>query len=221
MTVAAGYTASVLATNDSASVTDDGMTDSGDGLTFYTTTAAHNWWDPTVTPTFKANGGAISSSDIEEINYLLGKVTFATDKTGDTITWSGDYVERHTIALCRGYDISFVIDLLDKTVFGDSARNRHAGLKDVQLGLNMLDLGLDDLDSGGSGLQLYEELNSGNVHGYEIQPPGAGDTVWRAWLLLGDEAMSFSPDELQTAQLTGEGVNYGASTSLALGDPTA
>ena len=98
-------------------------------------------WDRDVEPIFYDNGEKIPSSDISVIDYLFGRVTFATSKSG-TITVDGKYIPLTLIAGAKSYnlnqsrDVSLTISKYDDLTgaFMDIIRNRKAVLVEIQPG---------------------------------------------------------------------------------------
>jgi hypothetical protein len=71
-------------------MTAEGMTNTGDGLTWRVTAAAKRYWDPTAALTVYDNGSPVASG--YTVQYCGGLVTFAASKAGHTITVTGKYL---------------------------------------------------------------------------------------------------------------------------------
>lgn len=220
-----GFLASLKFTGASTAVVDQGMTLSS-GKTYYTTTAAQNVWDPTVLATFEDNTVPVSANDIEDVDYLMGKVTFTSgySVTGP-ITMSGNWLEVLDIADARSYSISIPGELLPSHVLGDGWVDREAGRLDVGLTFEDIDgaQGLTDLDAGGGTEQLANILQNGEAKLYEACPDKANDTTcWRAWCLLNTQGINIDISDLVGSSYSGQGTLVGFATrSASFGDPEA
>lgn len=219
----AGYLGSVKVSGDSSAVVDQGMTLSS-GKTYYSTSAANNIWDPTVAVTFEDNTVPVAAADIESVDYLMGKVTFASGYTvTGPVTFSGNVLELEDVAFCRGYSLQILNALLNCTVFGNTHVNMESALKDAGFTFEDLSQGLDDLDPGASTLRLYDLLTNGTPKVWQFGANLATDpTCWRIWGLLGEMGVQSAPDDLLGASLTGHGTLEGFLTSSAsFGNPEA
>ena len=97
-------------------------------------------WDRDVVPTFEEDAAPIDPSDVLSINYLFGKVTFVTPKTG-AITVSGTYMPVVEVAGSNSYTVNMNSAILDDTNFKDANSNggfrtRVPGLNDVSVSLS-------------------------------------------------------------------------------------
>jgi len=72
------------------------------------------------------------TSDVDEIDYVFGRVTFKSSKSG-SITVDGNYFPRQKIAGANSYSLDHSGDLLEDTEFdpAGATRTRRYGLRDV------------------------------------------------------------------------------------------
>lgn len=120
------------------------------GETFNATTVANEYQidtaskeilDRSVTPSgFKTStGGSISSTELSDVNYLFGKLTFNTSHSS-AITADVTHLPSQTIAGANSFTLNHVGDVLDDTDFDSTGyRSRTLGLRDVNLSVTRWD----------------------------------------------------------------------------------
>lgn len=216
-----GYRARVLMTGASNAMTDEPMTQSGSSLTYYTTDATRNLWDPATTVVVEDGGVVVATSDYE-VDYLLGEVTFDSAPSG-AVTVTGAYLDRYTIATARSWTLNLSVAELDQTVFGDDAITRLAGLFDATGTVERLDFGDEDYDTGGSsGVTVFAALDGRTDVVIEQIPDINSGEVFRTYAKFFADELSAEVASLVTGALTFTGTLSGALTkSWSYGDPTA
>lgn len=167
-------------------------------------------WDRSTTPTFYEDSVEIPSSDIESIDYVFGKVTFATSKTG-SITVDGDYFPTNVIAQANNYSIDQSIDLQDNTDYETAQSNggyrTYQGiLYDVSVSVGRY----DDLNN-----LFHDDWDTQSPVVVEIQPGGGTNDIFRAYCLIESANKSGDVESLEEQDIsfqiddTGDGSAWG------------
>jgi hypothetical protein len=194
------------------------MTDSGDGLTFFTAAAAKNFWDPRVEPVLEDGGGVIASG--YTIDYLLGKVTFDAPPTGSVLV-TGSYLPRYVLPSCKSYSLALSANILDATVLGDEAMSRIAGLFDASGTLERLESGLEDYDTTGATVRLWDVLDGRVPVGLEFKTDEASAQCTRCYALIQANNLGGGVGDLATASVAFNATTWANSrAAIAHGDPT-
>jgi hypothetical protein len=103
-----------------------------DDRTYYIINAAHMCIDPNTALEISDDGNPVDSADIEFIDYLHGIIRFASGYVVATpvqIT-AGNYIPFDTVGSAESFDFKLSNDLIEKSVFGNSAKRFAAGLSD-------------------------------------------------------------------------------------------
>ena len=121
------------------------------GKTYRITDRAKRLIDPAQSLTVLDDGVGVSASDIETIDLLHGKVTFASAYTiNGAITITGNYLPLSEITDCRSWSVSASMDLPDATVMSssaDGARKRQPTMRDATCSFSLLDDATPQLES--------------------------------------------------------------------------
>lgn len=153
-----------------------------------------------------AGGFAVVPAADYVIDPLFGKVTFTVARASVAVIRfaSGNYLPMLTVATAREFSISAARDILEKTVFGDTAKTKLAALKDVSVTLSVLEDLTDDHDPG-AGTQKFNTLfDGGTPVMVEIRPGGSGN-YFRMWTLLESEEVSGSVADLVQGSINATG----------------
>jgi hypothetical protein len=148
------------------------------GKTYKITAATKNIIDPNSPVTVLDNAVAVSPSNIDNIDYLWGQVTFVSSYTpAGPITITGKYLPSTTIARANGFTLTMTQDAIDDTDFDNAqASNGHrayiGGLRTVSLALN-------GIFSGSNNWRTLLEGRSLVV--IELCPDGGGLSVARGF----------------------------------------
>jgi len=172
-------------------------------------------WDTSVEPTFYEDASAIPSSDIENINYLFGKVTFSTEKTG-AITVDGEYFPTQTISYGREYTLDQSVNLEDASNYDDAQSNNGyrtyvSTLWDINASITRLISDLTEADI------LFNIWENGDPIIIEIQPGGADNPIFRGYMIMESNNVNGEVDSLEEEQISlvlndnGNGVGFGWS----------
>tara|TARA_Y100000004_G_scaffold147002_1_gene168026 strand:+ start:775 stop:1401 length:627 start_codon:yes stop_codon:yes gene_type:complete len=138
MSGVAGYGASIKKSGTSTGFTDEDMSNTA-GNTFQIDDTAKQVFDRDATLTFYEDDVEIDASDVSSIDYLYGKVTFATGKTG-AITVDGNYMPMSNVAGAREVTLNRTAQLLDDTDLGNAGyHTKEYGLQDVAVTVGRFD----------------------------------------------------------------------------------
>ncbi len=137
----AGYIAELKAVGSTTGFTTEAMT-VVTGKTFQIDDAAKEIWDRSVTLVIWDNGAPVAAADIENVDYLFGRVTFTDAYTvlGSITANSGSYFPTASMGCAQSYNLTMTADAIDETCFNtaqanDGRRVFKAGLKTVALEL--------------------------------------------------------------------------------------
>lgn len=202
--MAAAYKATIKKSGTSTAFTDEAMSVVS-GNTYKITASTKNVWDTSVVPTFYEDAVEIDSSDIASINYVFGKVTFATPKTG-VITVDGSYMPLAAIAGANSIGLNMSQSIHNVTDFdgADNGNNRKiCGQMDVTLSVERIDP-LDDA--------IYDVLVAGNPIFIEINEDRSQTSVHRGWFLVESANKALNMEALinETISMSLAGQNDGA-----------
>jgi hypothetical protein len=161
------------------------------GNTYQIDTDSKQVWNRLSTFTFYEDSVEISSSDISSIDYLFGKVTFSTSKTG-SITVDGDYLPTSLIA--GGYEATMnrTNQLFTSTDQSNAGfETKETGIKDVNITVSRFD------DLSGDFVTI---LNSGTPIVVEFAP--VSTKVYRGWFILSGKDQTIDVNALIEDTLT-------------------
>ena len=219
----AGYSASVLVSGTSTAMTDEATTQVGATKGYYITSLTKRILDPAVAVVVEDDATTVAASNYT-VDHLGGRVTFAASYTVNAaVTVTASYLPTLEVGTARSYSLGLMRSMLDKTVFGDTATDRRAGLADCSGTLERLDVGTDDLDGGAGTVTLAGILAAGDYTLVKIVPDtGDTDSFFACWARLESDALSTDVADLVTASVSFQGVVPGnAAQSFWLGDTTA
>jgi hypothetical protein len=192
------YNTTIEITGTSTAMTGEAMTGSGAGP--YQVTSAKRVFDPAVAFTFYDNGTAINASDILTVDYLFGKVTFTSSKTGP-ITVTGSYLPRLTFLEGRSVGISLDADELDTSVFGSGWKNSTQGLMQLTVDVETLALLTADMDPG-AGSRKLSSIFTGRTSVVLSVTPGGTGSAYRAFVITPSEKEDAAVADLLKATAT-------------------
>jgi hypothetical protein len=156
-------------------------------------------------------GGAYATAapSTYTVDYMFGKVTFTADQgSAATVRISGKYIPV-SIALIEGtdFEVEDMGDLVEKTVFGDTARSRFLTLQDASGSFSVI----SSLSSTYNATTLRALMRAGTPVLLEYRP-GGSTAYWRAWVLLSDGSEKASVDGRIEGSMKFEAVTVGPST---------
>lgn len=171
-----------------------------------------------------AGGYVAAAADTYTVDYLDGKITFATPLAAVALVRvSASYLPLLDVAEAESASLAVKRALLDKTVFHatDVHVKRMPGLKEATVEVGVLDDVNTDQDPGAGTQKLYDLAQAGTPVFVEIHP-GAVGSKFRGWFLL-DPNVEVSKDDQVKGRFTGqstripgsgqtEGATFGWST---------
>ena len=149
-----GYLCSLGITGATTAFTTEAFTNLSTDV-WQITSTARRIWNPGVTVDFFDNAVPIDPADIESINYLFGIVTFISSTAfAGPITATGAYFPILTLTESHYFTLVVSRDMLDDTVFGDTAHSRQGTIIDAVGELQIYDYFETDYDAGGGTVKL-------------------------------------------------------------------
>lgn len=211
----AGYNTVIKRNGTSTSFTSESMTATSTTNQYQIDDATKQVWDRTIVPTFYEDGVAIDSSDIDNINYLFGKVTFATSKSG-AITVDGSYYPQLTIACGREYTLDQSINLEDSTCYETAQSNNgymtyNDTLWDVNASVTRLITDMTEYNT------FFDIWNNGETVVLEIQPGGGSNPTFRGYMVIETDNETGDVESLEEQEISfmldddGNGTGFGWS----------
>jgi len=163
-------------------------------------------WDRDAAFSFKHGSTAIPSSQVNNVDYLFGKVTFSVPKGSSAIVKaSGKFLPTTAVAGAHGYNINISSELLDDTDFLSTGyRSRTSGLKDVNVTVNRWD---------SASTEFFNLINTGGSAVVEIVPSGSSIAA-RGFFIVESENRSGDVASLEAADIT---LQLDESTAAAFG----
>ena len=184
----AGYSAKLYRSGTSTSMTAEATT-LVTGKTYRITNAAKRMLDPSVAVTVDDGGVPIASANIQSIDYLHGIVVLDSGYTpSGAVTVDANYLPLSQIADVYTTSVTTTVNMLDDTVYEDTAVSRKAGLKDISGSFSVYDEGATALSA------LCE---AGTIVYITFQHTGSASVAhMRARVLLESDDSSVSVDGL-------------------------
>ena len=174
----AGYVSTVRATGEPAVFTDEEMSQVDSSQTWEIDSASTSVWSPETVPTFSDAGGPIDSEDIEEIDYLFGRVTFDAGFTPDgQVTVSGEYLPLAPYGRANGFTLTQSADTTGTTDFETAQQN--GGFNTSRSTLLTADLELTAFYRSEN--DFAQRLQDRDFFVVEINPDGNGQSVARGF----------------------------------------
>lgn len=164
----AAYATVVERVGSSTSMTGEAMSATSETNQYQIDDTAKRVWDRGATLTFFEDSVDVTD-DVDTIDYVFGKVTFASAKTGD-VTVDGNYLPRQKIAGANSYSLEHTGDILDDTEFNPTGgyRTRIYGLRDVQVTVDRW----YPLNK-----HYHDALTNGDILVVSVQPGGANSAT--------------------------------------------
>jgi len=202
----AGYKTVLQLTGEPITMTEESLSNTGDGKTFEVDASARSiWnWETAVTVEVSDDAGATwTAAPLHTIKYLSGKVVFSASQTGKMVRASGEYLPRFDWA--RASECSFEQSANDQvtTAFGDTNVSRIYGLSEVSGDLSAFVLLDQPMDGDGGTEDSVRDLLAGRkfiVLSY--QPNSDVEYYERAVVMLTSAALEMSVDAVQGASVS-------------------
>lgn len=207
-----GWRATVKRSGTSTQFTDEAAS-LVSGKTYQIDDETKQVWDREQPVTVKDDGVVVDSSNIEFIDYLFGKVTFASGYTVQgAVTISGNYLPMQSVAGANSYTLNQTAEILDDTDF-DTAKNtgyrsRIYGLQDVSATISRW----DDLSD-----YFKTVIDNGEVVVLEIRP-GEGMEFFRGYMVVESSNRSGDVAALESEELSFQLDGDGAGKAFSWGN---
>jgi len=201
----AGYTTVLRRTGTPTAMTTQDMSPTAVTNQYQIDSTARRIWNRFATFNFDNNGGSsISSTQVSDIDYLFGKVTFKSTQ-GAVPKVTGQYLPTAVVAGAYSYSLSMGGDLLDDTAYENASptlstapnfRSRIVGLRDVSLTVSRW----DDIDK-----RFYNQLiktAGSTIVVVEITPGGTTGYAGRGFFVAESEDRSGDVGALEQADVS-------------------
>ncbi len=210
-----GYNTVIKRSGTSTSFVDESMSATENTNQYQIDDVTKRVLDMGTEPTFFEDSTSIPSSDIENINYLFGKVTFSTEKTG-VITVDGSYFPTQVIGRGKEYSLEQSVNLEDSTSFDTAQQNNGyktytETLWDVNASISRF---IDDMTETNSLQSIWE---NGETIVIEIQPGGTGNPIFRGYMVIETDNLTGDIESLEEQEINfllndiGNGKGFGWS----------
>ena len=188
----ASYNTKVKISGVSTAMTSQAMT-VVTGNTYQINSTARRVWNPNGSFAFTNLGSTIAASNIVSIDYLFGKVTFATSKT-TVVLASGTYLPVANIIGANSYTLNLSRAVLDDTDFTSTGwvSRGTVGLLDAKVSLSRW----EDLD-----VDYFDILNDETKVVLDLAP-GGESLLARGFFKLESDNLSGDVAGLEAAELS-------------------
>ncbi len=167
MGASAAYNTDLEVTGAPIPLTNEAMSDTGDGLTWEVSTAAKDIldWATALVVEVSTDGGATWNAVApNSIDWLVGRITFGADQSANQVRVSGKYRPRYRVARGRNAPIEGTVKDLDASHYKKKSMQREAGLMDVKGEIDTLDIVGDPLDGSGGAEKTLEQIFRDGEH---------------------------------------------------------
>jgi len=172
----AGYNSTLKKTGTSTSFTGESMSQVGTSQTYRVDDDARSVWDWTQTVTINDGGSPVADADIDEINYVLGEVTFVSGySVSGPITADGNYLPLSAFGKANSFSLTQSADTTDTTDFETAQSN--GGFMTMRPTLLSSDLELTSFYRAAT--DFYDILKNRDQFVIEIDPEGNGNSIAR------------------------------------------
>jgi len=182
----AGYVATLKRQGATTAMTDEAMSQTT-GQEYQIDASARQIWDRSVTPTFEDNGVAVAVSNIESIDFLFGRVTFASGYvvTGP-VTVTGSFFPTSDLCGANSFTLTQTAAGVDTTDMCLASGN--GGFRIFDYGLKQLNLEMSGFYNGTYG--YLADLRARNELIIELNPDGSNQSVARGFFRITAESES-------------------------------
>lgn len=197
----AGYRSKILRSGTSTVMTDESLSQVDSSQTYEIDDATKSVWNWDETLTVNDGGSAVDDADIEEIDYLFGRVTFDSGYTvTGAITVTGEYFPTAEYGRANSLSLTQSADTTDTTSFEVAQAN--GGFNTFRPTLLTADLELNAFYRTDN--EFFEDLKDRGNFVVEIDLAGNGETLGRGVYKVNDTSQSgdVGGDEEQTLNLT-------------------
>lgn len=194
----AGYVATIMKAGSSTTLTEEPMALVA-GKTYQITDATKRMTNRGIATVIEDNGVAVSASNIQNIDYLFGRVTFTSGytPTGPT-TWTGAYFPLLVLGCSNEFTLTQTANAIDNTCMdtaqaNDGHRTFEYGLKTVSLELNGIYKAANDF------LQMLKDRAEIII---EVNPDGNDKSVARGFFKPMSHGQSGDVGDLEEETVT-------------------
>jgi len=222
----AGQKGKLQLTGTATAMTDEPMSDTGNGTLWTIDDDAKFLFDPAATFTVEVDSGtgfSTVAASSYTLRYLVGAVDFDSSQSGNTVRISGSYLPRHTVAEVTTSDHSFSAGVIETPQYQDEGVRRIPGVQDYTGSFTSfleVESEIDaPTDSEGSLLEflLGEEIDGAGSIGRDIvlvfDKDGAVTERRAGFVNLNESSRSSSPSDAQEHDLTFEANQQDATMS--------
>lgn len=196
----AGYVATLKQQGTSTAMTDEAMSQVGSTSTYEIDDAAKNIFDRGTALTVSDDGSAVAASNIKEINYLFGTVTFIDSYTvTGAVTISGNFFPTASMCGANSFTLTQNAEGIDNTDLCKAQTN--GGYREFEYGLRQVALELSGIYSAANG--NLAKLTSRETYIIELNPDGSNDSVARGYFRMGSQGQSGNVGALEE-----EGISF-------------
>lgn len=141
----------------------------------------------------------ISSTEIDTIDYLFGKVRLKTTAHTTSILVTGSYIPTVDVVGANTFNLQLGGDILDDTDFSSTGiRSRILGLRDVALTLGRWEHTTDQFWND----LLLKTSTGTTVAVVEIRPSDGSSSISRGWFVVEANNLSGSVNDLEAAEIS-------------------
>jgi len=196
-----GYKAKVKLSKGSTTITGYALTDSGDGLTFYT--PAGHILDPTQPIVVKVAGAVVTTGF--KVDVLFGHVIFDVVTAG-AVTIDASVLVLHTVGAAKSVDVNLTRDTLDQSRLGTNQKDYVTGQSDLSLTYSRFYIHDEDIDEGAGTFAPWEDAGkTGATVVCEIRWSEDVDDYFRAFIGLFSDEISQEVSALVEAVISALG----------------
>jgi hypothetical protein len=194
----AGYQAKILKSGSTTAMTDQAMS-LVTGKTYQVTDATKRLMDRAVTVVVEDNSVAVDAEDILNIDFLFGRVTFASGYTPTgPITITGSYFPTSVVGCTNEYTLTQTANANDATCMDTAQAND--GQRIFEYGLKTVNLELNGIYKAANGLRALLRARSELI--IEINPDGNGKTVARGFFKATNTGQSGDVGDIEQETVT-------------------
>lgn len=218
MAIKAGHNTQLEITGASTSMTDESMSDTGNGTLWTIDDTDKNVFDPGVTFTVEVDSGGgystVSASNYT-LRYEVGAVDFDSSQSGNNVRIDGSYLPKYTIFEGYATEPTIEPELLEATTFGDNSPARVSGLVGVSWSFDSYQANEKEIDAPTNNESTLQEIllgeetrgGSGSVETRRVlswSPTSGSDRLLRAFVRFSSQTLETSLDELTTKSIEAE-----------------
>jgi len=193
----AGYQVKILKSGSTTAMTTEAMS-LVSGKTYQITATAKRVMDRAVTTNVFDNG-VNHNADVESIDWLFGRVTFASGYTvTGPVTITGSYFPMAVVGCANEYTLTQTANAIDDTCIDTAPSN--SGHRTFDYGLKTVSIELNGVYKAANGFRALLASQAELI--IEINPDGASKAVARGWFRPVNTGQSGDVGDLETENIT-------------------